>query len=309
MDLDFVTLSPQETAKLLSAGSGDAALVYLYMRATGDSRLEHAQERLHMPAQNLGWAETMLGRLGLTGLKQPEVRYDRERAPIYSSEDVTRASGRDPSFSMLQGEVSRRLGRVLSTEELKTLLTIRDYLKLPPEVVSMALTCCLQRTEYYNQTHGTSRKVTMRSLERECYEWANKGITTLELASEYISRSLAELAPEAQVKKLMQLDRPLVESEREYIRSWLRMGFPPETIYLAYERTVLATGKLAWRYMNKILLRWHEKNLHTPAEVQSGDGKTGAQSPRSGTGGFVPGDSERASIASLQRFRDSLKEE
>lgn len=32
---------------------------------------------------------------------------------------------------------------------------------------------------------------------------------------------------------------------------------------------MLATGKLAWRYMNKILLNWHEKNLHTGRQVSA----------------------------------------
>ncbi len=306
MELDYITLTPQETAKLLSAGSGDAALVYLYMKATGDRRLAQAQERLHLPAQTLSWAEALLGRLGLLDLKQPESRFDKDRAPVYSSEDVAEAGRRSKDFTLLQGEVSRRLGRVLSTEELKTLLTIQDYLGLKPEVVSMALTCCLQRNEYYNQTHGAGRTVTMRTLERECYTWANKGINTLERASEYISRTLAQLTPESQVKKLLQLDRPLLDSERSYIQAWLNMGFPPETVREAYERTVMATGKLAWRYMNKILLNWHEKGLHTLEEVRRSDQKT-PQTPAAG--GFVPGENERASIASLQRFRDSLKEE
>ena len=64
--LDYISLTPQETAKLLSAGNGDAALVYLYIKATGDTRLLHAQEALHMQAQTLGWAETLLKQLGLT---------------------------------------------------------------------------------------------------------------------------------------------------------------------------------------------------------------------------------------------------
>ena len=55
--LDYINLSPQETGKLLSAGSGDAALVYLYMKGTGDWRLQKAQEQLHMSLQTLGWAE------------------------------------------------------------------------------------------------------------------------------------------------------------------------------------------------------------------------------------------------------------
>lgn len=304
--LEYITITPQETAKLLSAGSGDAALVYLYIKATGDYRLVHAQEKLHLSTQSLGWAESLLKQLGLMEMRPVKERYDRSQAPAYTGEAVTAYAAKDPSFSLLQGEISRRLGRVLTSEELKTLLAIRDYLKMPPEVVSMVLTYCLQRNEYYNRSHGTNRTVTMRVIERECYAWANQGILTLPLASEYISRKLSMLTPEAQVKKLMQLDRPLVDSEREYIKSWLSMGFEPAAIQAAYEKTVVATGKLAWRYMNKILLNWHEKGLHTLAQVQAGDQRSSGAQPE---GGYTLGQSELNAIAKLRQLRDALKEE
>lgn len=304
--LDYITLSPQETAKLLSAGSGDAALVYLYMKATGDWRLQKAQEQLHMSLQTLGWAESLLKQLGMMDVPANTPRFRPDSAPTYTSEAVSAYAVKDPTFTLLQGEVSRRLGRVLTTEELKTLLAIRDYLKMPPEVVTMVLTYCLQRNEYYNQTHGTNRTVTMRALEKECYAWANQGILTLERASDYISRNLQMLSPEGQVKKALQLERPLVDSERQYIKSWLEMGFDPAAIRLAYEKTILSTGKLAWRYLNKILLNWHEKNLHTAAQVQ---GESKPQVPAAGTTGYTLGESELSAIANLQRLRDSLKEE
>ena len=306
--LDYITLSPQETTKLLSAGSGDAALVYLYMKATGDWRLQKAQEQLRMPLQTLGWAESLLKQLGLMEIPAEAPRFSRDSAPTYTAEAVTAYAARDPSFSLLQGEISRRLGRVLTSEELKTLLAIRDYLKMPPEVVSMVLTYCLQKNEYYNQTHGTSRTVTMRALEKECYAWANQGILTLERASDYISRNLQLLSPEGQVKKALQLDRPLLEAEKQYIRSWLEMGFDPEAIRLAYEKTVMGTGKLTWRYMNKILLNWHEKGLHRVQEIQAAESKTPRQPVAVGAG-YTPGQSELSAIANLQKLRDSLKEE
>jgi len=306
--LEYITLSPQETAKLISAGSGDAALLYLYIKASGDTRLLHAQERLRMQTPALGWAESLLKQLGLTDTAVSRNRYEKARAPVYTGEAVAAATAQDPAFTLLQGEISRRLGRVLTTEELKTLLAIRDYLKLPPEVVSMVLTYCLQRNEYYNRTHGKDRRVTMRVLERECYSFANHGIVTLEAASEYISRNLQLLSPESQIKKVLQLDRNLVDAERTYIRTWLQWGFPPETVRLAYEKTLVATGKLAWRYLDRILQNWHEKGLHTPQEVQQGQTQTAETAPEAGQG-FTMSQSELEAIADMARQRGRRKEE
>lgn len=304
MTLDYITLTPQELGKLLSAGSGDAALVYLYIKSTGDVQLRQAQQQLRLPGQTLEWAESLLKRLGLLDASVTKLRYQKDQAPVYTGEEVAAFAARDPSFQLLQGEVSRRLGRVLTSEELKTLLSLRDYLKMPPEVVSIALTHCLQKIEYYNKAHGAARTMSMRTLEKECYDWANKGILTLEQASKYISHDLSQLAPESQVKKLLGLDRPLADSERDYIRSWLNMGFDTDTIKLAYDKTVLATGKLAWRYINKILLNWHEKNLHTVQQVNTENKQPSVPTQT----GFVPGDKERAAVSNLQKFRDSLKE-
>lgn len=302
--LDYINLTPEETGKLLSAGSGDAALVYLYMKSTGDWTLRHAAEHLRLDIQTLSWAESLLKRLGLMEVHTAAPKFDRERAPVYTSESIQSFVQKDKNFPLLQGEVSRRLGRVLTTEELKTLLAIRDYLKMPPEVISMALSYCLQRLEYHNKTHGDDRTLSMRTLEKECYDWANHGVMTMEDASAYITRQMARLQPESQVKKLLGIDRPLVDSEKQYIESWLGMGFPLDTIRMAYEKTVENTGKLAWRYMNKILLNWHEKNLHTAAEVVSQDAKKTPQVKQT----FTPGDVERAAVGNLQKFRDSLKE-
>ena len=60
-------------------------------------------------------------------------------------------------------------------------------------------------------------------------------------------------------------------SEEKYLLAWQEMGFPPETVALAYDKTVLKCHELKWPYCNGILKRWHEAGLHTVEEVESGD--------------------------------------
>ena len=107
-------------------------------------------------------------------------------------------------------------------------------------------------------------------------------------------------------KRVLGIDRALVDAERDYIRQWLDWGFGPETVQIAYEKTVLSTGKLIWRYLHKILGNWHEKRLHTPEEVQRGDTKV--QPAQAGEDGFVMGPEELDAIARLRAQRDSAKE-
>ena len=51
------------------------------------------------------------------------------------------------------------------------------------------------------------------------------------------------------------------------------MGFGPDAVGIAYDRTVLKTGKLTWGYMDKILSNWHGKGLHSSQEIMEKDGK------------------------------------
>ena len=67
--------------------------------------------------------------------------------------------------------------------------------------------------------------------------------------------------------------RAPVDSEQRYILDWIDMGFTPETVALAYDKTVFYKKELNWRYLNGILRRWHQQGWHTAEEVESGERK------------------------------------
>ena len=77
-------------------------------------------------------------------------------------------------------------------------------------------------------------------------------------------------------------DRLPVASEEKYLNAWQEMGFPPETVALACDKTVLKCHELKWPYCNGILKRWHESGLHTPEEVQRADKPPAKQPPQTG---------------------------
>ena len=79
-----------------------------------------------------------------------------------------------------------------------------------------------------------------------------------------------------------------MEAERRYIDQWIDMGFPPETVALAYERTVFYKKDLNWRYLNGILRRWHDAGWHTPHQVEEGE-KGGKPAPNSAARPAAPG--------------------
>ena len=113
-----------DVRKLISAGAGDAALVYLYLRSGGT--LSQAGSALQLSAAKLEQAAASLRQLGL--LQKPDRRLPQDHSPVYTEEDVSRHMERDKRFSQLVGEIQRELGRLLSNEDLKILLGMLEYL-------------------------------------------------------------------------------------------------------------------------------------------------------------------------------------
>lgn len=267
-----IALTSEELRKLLSCGCADAVPLYLYRKAAYP--LETAMDALHFSAQRMSAATDCLRQLGLWDSPKPVIM--QPERPTYTETDIRRAM-REPGFPKLVGEAQRRLGRTLSTEELKTLLSFTDYLRLPTDVVALLLSYCVERS----RRKGV-RAPSMRTIDKEAYRWADEGIDNLETACYYVQQQLQVHTRVQQVRQLLHLERRLTAAEEQYIINWLSMSFPDEAIRLAYERTCLQTGALKWAYMNSILKSWHEKNLHTPQEIAQGDTPPGSQPARRG---------------------------
>ena len=274
MNTKDLTLSQTEIHKLLSAGSGDAALLHLYLQCGNAPR--EAEAALGMSQARYSCAAATLRQLGLWPEESVYLR-PAQQPPQYTEEDVTQAMNRSEEFRLLVGEVQRTLGRILTTEELKILLSFRNYLDLPAEVVSMLVCYCKERL----RRKGSNRNPSLRTIEKEAYAWAERGIDSIEEASAFIQAQNVRASRLAQLMQALQIrGRNLTPAEERYAQSWLEMGFDNETISMAYERTCLNTGGLNWAYMNKILQRWHGQGLHTAQAVQAGDRKTDAKSDR-----------------------------
>lgn len=287
-----LSLPLDHVRRLLGAGSGDAALLYLYLR-TGAAPAG-AAEALHLPAHRMDAAMASLRQMGLW--EEPRERpIVRAQPPVYTEADVIRATERGQGFGLLVGEAQRRLGRILSTEELKILLSLTDYLGLPTEVIAILITYCIQRSRARGQTRAPS----LRTIEKEAYHWADEGIDTLEEAAFYMQSQLQRQGDIGRIQARLQLSgRRLTQAEERYIRAWLDMGFGEDAIALAYEKTCLNTGAMKWPYCNSILRSWHEKGLHTVSEIEAGDVRPAAPQGRQ----RVPaGSAGQGQLGSLER--------
>ena len=272
MNIEAICLDRPDVQKLLLAASPDAALVYIYLKS--GNPMDRAEEALHLSAERIRCAGATLRQLGLYQEERHVHILPGER-PSYSERDVLEASG-DADFRSLCGEVQRLLGRTLNTEELKILLGFIRYLGLGTDVVSVLVCYCKDRA----RQRGNLRNPSLRTIEKEAYAWAERGICTMEEAIAFIQTQNQQNSQLHRLQKLLQIrGRNLTAAEERYAVSWLEMGFEDEAITMAYERTCVNTGGLNWAYMNKILQRWHDAGLHTAEAIRGGDRKPGTTPP------------------------------
>ena len=289
MMTEELKISQKDMRLILSAASPDAALLYLYINSGNE--ITTAAADLHMNESRLGCAEATLRQLGLMMDDRVSHIAPGER-PGYSEKDVLEAMDGDASFRGLYGEVQRLLGRSLNTEELKILLGFVRYLGMTPELISVLVCYCKDRA----RRRGSLRNPSLRTIEKEAYAWAERGIDSVEDAAAFIQAQNVRASRLGQLMKVLQIrGRSLTAAEEKYAQSWLDMDLSEELISMAYERTCLNTGGLNWAYMNKILQRWHAQGFRTAEDVRSGDKKA----PKGGSGEL--GEAEMAAIQRVLR--------
>lgn len=272
-DQPNIVLPAQQADRLIGRGDGDAALLYLcLLRADRGVTAQELQRKLKWSQLRLHAAETALQELGLIDRppeqKPPEPAQER---PVYTADDLTDLLTGDAGFRMLVPQTEEKLGKRLKTADLQILAGLYDDLGLPADVIYLLVCHCVARSE---ERYGPGRRPTLRQIEKEGYHWAQRGLFDQESASRYLRDWNVRRSAMGRYMQVLGLgDRRPVESEERYITDWMDKGFPPETVALAYDKTVFYKKELNWRYLNGILRRWHENGWHTEEEVRQSDSR------------------------------------
>lgn len=269
-----MVLSGPVVRRLVESGDGDAALLYIaVLRAKGTSDDEKLRDQLRWSQERFSRALGILATQGLIALpnKPPApspVPTPPDRREEYTRADMARAL-EGAEFSALTSAVEEKLGKKLTTPDLAALLGLYDQLGLPADVIFLLVGFCSERTA---AQYGPGRRPTLRQIEKEGYLWARLGLMNQESAAAYIKKYQRSREALPQLMHLLRLgDRPPSPSEERYLLAWSDMGFDNDVLEAAYDKTIIKCKELKWPYMNKILCSWHQKGLHTLAEVAAGD--------------------------------------
>ena len=296
-----VTLSAQATKRLLEKGDGDAALLYLaLLRHHGNTPPRALAGELRWDRLRIEAAEAVLRELGLVAAAGEDLPPEpADERPVYQRSDIAERLESNAEFRSLTAEVERKLGKKLTTPDVGILLGLYDHLGLPADVIYLLVCHCLERMQ---RRYGEGRRPTMRQIEKEAYTWLRMGIDTQAAAAEYLRKYAQRQGALPRYMQALRLgDRLPVASEEKYLSEWQEMGFPPETVELAYDKTIFKCHELKWAYCNGILKRWHEAGLHTPEEVTAGDRKP--TKPQTGVQPAISNEEMRKYVQNLRRDR------
>lgn len=173
----------------------------------------------------------------------------------------------------------KKLGKMLSHQDMSLLFSFHDWLGLPLDVIDLLLSYCTA-----NGHKG------MRYIEKVALGWAEEGIDTVEKAAEYIE--LRKTGFRTILQSFGQNRLP-VPAEENYMKKWLKeYKLPIELIKMACERTVLQTGKASFPYADSILRQWRDAGVKDGAGVAELDKAFAAKKSQNHQAGQKPAQKE-----------------
>ncbi|MFQ8927847.1 MAG: DnaD domain protein [Evtepia gabavorous] len=264
----ILSLHRSAVEKLLKAGNGDAALLYLCLTAGQNSGA------LPWGPDQVEAAQNTLLRLGLissdTPVQPPAGKAGGRPAPGLHHPGHRPGLPERRGFKALVPAVEQMLGKVLSPADLKILYTLFDFLVLPPEVILTLTGWCVEQAKQ----KGPGRKPTLTQIRREAYKWQKAGIDTLEAADAHLHRLSRRNRRGTEILQLLFGEsRAPVEKEAEFLDAWIQMGCSDELLLLARDRTIFQLQEFKWTYMNGILTRWYKEGLTTVEAVEASERK------------------------------------
>ena len=143
--------------------------------------------------------------------------------------------------------------------ERSTLYYFYDELQLSPEVITILLEYCV-----------SNGKKNMNYIEKVAISWNKNGIFTIDAADKFITAEKEKNGYSYKIRKLFGIEnRNLSKTEETYLKTWHdKFLMNEDMVELAYEYCIMQTTKLSFPYINSILKRWHELNIHNVADAK-----------------------------------------
>ena len=257
--------------RLMPSANGAYVKVYLMALALGVRSEEMSTAemagKLNLLESDVVNALEYWNKLGALKYSREQVSFGSDVSEVQESkpqkkdmEEIRGAMTENPELADLCTLSQEILGKTLRNKDIETLYWFYDELGLSPEVITMLLEYCVSKD-----------KRNMNYIEKVAISWHENGIVTIDAADRFINNEKEKSGYFYSLRKLFGIDnRSLSKTEETYLKSWRDdLGMDENMVGLAYEYCIMQTSKLSFPYMNSIIKRWNELDIHTVPEAES----------------------------------------
>jgi DnaD/phage-associated family protein len=186
----------------------------------------------------------------------PEKKTATPAVPSLSRKDITAALS-SPEIEWLTKAVEMYLERPLTSEDQNLIIYLFNNLKFSKDLILHLYEVCISRDKKKNSY-----------IQAVAIDWYDNGVKTTDDADRH---SLSYNPYYIAVNKAFNLGRLPGDKEQKFINSWESMGFSPEMVKEACDRTLLKCNKPNFPYADKILTAWESEGIKDPETLKEKD--------------------------------------
>ena len=175
----------------------------------------------------------------------------------YTAKDIAKFTSNE-EFGQIRFVAETYLGKLLSGNDLKSLLFIYDELQMSVELMDYLIEYCVEKD-----------KKDLRYIKKVAMDWTDSGIKTVQQAK--LRAGKYDKSVYTIMKALGRNNTP-TDTETDFIYKWLnKYEFSLDIILFACEKTVLATNSHRMNYADGVLTKWHKQGLKTKEQIEESE--------------------------------------
>lgn len=192
--------------------------------------------------------------------QQREVKLAVETKPQYNMKELTNFTIQ-PDYKQLIYITQKYMGKMLTQQDINTLISFNDWLGLPFEVIELLIEYCV------SNNHRN-----MKYIEKVAISWADDGINTVAKASYRVETFNTHYF---KIMKALGIgDRQPTPKQIEYMKKWLDVyALPLDIVLEACNRTMETIHQPQFTYIDAILKNWHKHRVRTKKDIEELDAK------------------------------------
>lgn len=175
--------------------------------------------------------------------------------PVYSPEELEFYRNASPDIDRLFSLAKSAFGNLISSNDLSTLFSFYDWLRLPIDVIQILVV--------YSVENGNGN---IRYMEKVALDWHEKGLNTSEKVNDYLRKTNKDYRS---IFKALGISRDLTDIDIELFKKWENTyGFSMDLILEACDKAIGNAPNPTLKYVNGILENWHKEGAKTIEAVE-----------------------------------------